>query len=312
MQTLNDQLIRDLNEHLSGWLPASLSDCEKPKFPVIFIVGSLRTGSTFLMQLLMSAFRLGYVNNLTAKFWQAPYLGAALTRLLRAEQPPSSSFSSAFGFTEGYDEPHEFGYFWRRWFPYGEHHYIEPECWPALDMAGLRGEIARLEAVWERPLCFKNPAALPLQISLLHKFFPDAVFINTERDPLEQMYSVYQSRRSYTGSATHWFGIKPPNYAELKTRPVPEQIAGQVFTVRQAIRAQLQGVPARQQLTINYQNLSEDTETVLEEIADFLRRAGVPTERQVFDFQPITPSEKKNIPQALRQALKEAYERFEQ
>ena len=51
---------------------------EKPKLPVIFIVGAQRSGTTLLMQLMTQYFELSYPNNFIARYWDSPYIGAIL------------------------------------------------------------------------------------------------------------------------------------------------------------------------------------------------------------------------------------------
>ncbi|MFW5879616.1 MAG: sulfotransferase, partial [bacterium] len=56
-----------------------------PQLPVIFIVGLPRSGTTPLAQMMVQRFRLGYVTNLIAKFWNSPELGIALTKELSSD-----------------------------------------------------------------------------------------------------------------------------------------------------------------------------------------------------------------------------------
>ena len=40
--------------------------------PIIFVMGLPRSGTTPLVQLLVQKFKLGYVTNLVARFWESP------------------------------------------------------------------------------------------------------------------------------------------------------------------------------------------------------------------------------------------------
>lgn len=310
-QIVQEQLIKAMNEQLAGSFPKELEDYQSPVYPVVFLIGAPRTGTTLLMQLLAAQFHIGYINNLTARFWKAPYFGAALTQVLRAGRSAELSLKSTFGATQGYDEPHEFSYFWRRWFPYAEdHHYIAPEQWKDMDMEGLRKEVAWLEALWKLPMFFKNPADLPLQISLLDTVFPKSIFINTERKPVDQVASMLEGREKYAGSTENWFGIRPPNYAQLRKLPVYEQIVGQIVTVKQEIGKQLQAIPTERKLTINYEDLCQNPGQVLDQVADKVAQLGFTLSRTNQGL-PKLESRSKKIPDDLAALFSSLYKKFE-
>ena len=107
-----DRVLEDVNSTLL----ASYDFCDNNVLnsPVTFIVGVQRSGSTFLNQLLINNFHFTYPNNLVARFWDTPFVGVALSKSLKlsGEVP----FVSDLGYTEGINSPHEFGYFWKKWF----------------------------------------------------------------------------------------------------------------------------------------------------------------------------------------------------
>ena len=256
-------------------------DTARPRYPVLFLVGPPRSGSTVLAQILIHRLVLGYITNLVAKFWMAPEYGIAIARAIGGD--PGAllpTLSSAHGQTGDYEGHHEFGYFWQRWFTYRENHYIEPEYWDEVDGPALLESLARMETAWERPLVFKNPPALSLQISLLDQIVPNALFLNLTRSDPDVATSLYHAREVYLGSHAEWFSVKPPQYAELAGTPIVDQIAGQVFHTRREIERQLSGVAPARQLTVSYENLCADTdatvssiETWLEGFPGFIRRA---------------------------------------
>ena len=124
-----DQPVDALNDALAPLEQALIEEFEAPTEPLVFIVGAPRSGTTLLTQLLISQYEIGYVSNLIARFWKAPYLGLLLAKEIRdPDRPPDVGFSSDRGFTSGYEGPHEFGYFWRRWFDYQESHSVRAEA----------------------------------------------------------------------------------------------------------------------------------------------------------------------------------------
>ena len=100
-----------------------LSGYSVPAGPVFFIVGAPRAGTTLLLQTIINHFAIAYINNLVAKFWEAPVIGAAFSQSILGTGKPVA-YESSGGFTEGILGPHEFGYFWKRFFHYGESNVI--------------------------------------------------------------------------------------------------------------------------------------------------------------------------------------------
>lgn len=194
-----ESLIEQLNE----CLPASSSawGAVRP----IFIVGLPRSGSTLLVQLLVSHLYLGYATNLVARFWNRPAFGVALNRILSKDPGAVPENDSRYGRTLGYEGHHEFGWFWARWFDYGDSHRIEPERWNAIDTHALRAELSAMERAWGRPLIFKNPPALSMQIGFFEQFLDEPLYIYLRRSELEVATSLWRLRLESPGGAESWF-----------------------------------------------------------------------------------------------------------
>ena len=109
-----------------------------PRYPMVFIIGAPRSGTTLLSQLLSSSGLFGYINNFIARFWTAPTLGALIYKtVLDHECRGNSSLQSHLGVTENLHEPHEFGYFWRRWFHFGQSHQLTADQLANVDWEAL-------------------------------------------------------------------------------------------------------------------------------------------------------------------------------
>jgi len=241
------------------------------------------------MQLLIAYFKVGYISNLTARFWKAPYIGALLMRELRRKQRPQSlDFTSELGTTYGYDGPHEFGYFWQRWFPYNETHQTSDEDLMNINVGLFRQELAAIESVFDAPLAFKNPIVFSLNMVALADILPTAVFLVCHRQPLYVAQSTLLSRLKFHGRKDEWFSIKPNEYTWLKKCLYPEQIAGQIFYTEQRIRESLAKIDSHRWLTIEYGDLCVDPEKELGRIQRIVASGGydlVPTGYKPDPFQ---------------------------
>lgn len=259
-----ESLIEQLNE----CLPASSSawGAVRP----IFIVGLPRSGSTLLVQLLVSHLYLGYATNLVARFWNRPAFGVALNRILSKDPGAVPENDSRYGRTLGYEGHHEFGWFWARWFDYGDSHRIEPERWNAIDTHALRAELSAMERAWGRPLIFKNPPALSMQIGFFEQFLDEPLYIYLRRSELEVATSLWQLRLESPGGAESWVSTRPPNVRQLERLGPEEQVAGQVRSTRREIEDQLSRVPSGRIWKMDYESLVKNPEETLRNLGGWL------------------------------------------
>ncbi|MGB1243246.1 MAG: sulfotransferase [Chitinophagales bacterium] len=272
---MQQDILQQMNKSLANAELQHIQQFNLPQKPIIFVVGVPRSGTTILTQLLLSAFQIGYANNIVAKFWEAPYIGSILAKSLKDNQNNLNiGINSNYGFTNEYEGPHEFGYFWRRWFRYGESHQIEGNQIGEEEVKILQQEVAAMESVFEAPMLFKNPAALSLNIDFLAKAFPSSVFIHIQREPFFNAQSLLLGREKYGNSREDWFSVKPKEYSWLKEKSVEEQIAGQTYYTQKRIRDCLQKLPQKRQLTFSYESFCEQPLSYLQAVESLLQLLG--------------------------------------
>ena len=85
-------------------------DNELPK--MLFICGAPRSGTTIMAQSLCYVGKVGYINNLVARFVSNPELGVLYSSALNMNKYFSGH--SNYGSTDHPTEPHEFGQGWQR------------------------------------------------------------------------------------------------------------------------------------------------------------------------------------------------------
>jgi hypothetical protein len=214
-------LLEELNGLIAPAEKRALATHERPKYPVLVLVGCPRSGTTLIMQWLARLRGFTYPSNLIARFYRAPYIGARIQQMLfdpsmrfRDElcefADEGSDFQSSLGKTRGALEPNEFWYFWRRFFPYGEIQYLDRDDQTRVDGKTFVAELGALEAAFDKPLALKGMIA-NWNLSLLNELLGNVVFLWVRRDPFFTIQSLLHARQSHSGDTSSWYSFKPPS-----------------------------------------------------------------------------------------------------
>lgn len=259
-----EESLKRLNDHLAKASPL-LTRPAGPQHPVLFVVGCARGGSTLLMQWLASSGLVAYPSNIISRFYGDPMVGALVQRVLHdldhrgeifPEREASEDFESELGRTRGPISPHDFGYFWRRFFRFGaqQHMLLEQPDGPAI--ARLRGDVAGIEEVFSKPVLLKA-MELNWHIPILRAIFPNSVFLFVQRSVPENATSILKARVSYFGTDTAWYSYKPQEFDAIKNLPPWEQAVAQVWLTNRAVRTGLSGIPHEDVLDVRYERFCE-------------------------------------------------------
>tara|TARA_B100000315_G_scaffold107481_1_gene98651 strand:- start:496 stop:1437 length:942 start_codon:yes stop_codon:yes gene_type:complete len=249
-----------------------------PKHPVCFVIGLPRVASTLLVQCLVSVFEIGYVSNITARFPDAPYIGARLSREL-AEHGYVSNFRSSFGNTSGAEEPHEWGWFWQSVLGLNkDSHYSDSGEEIDIDRVGCM--IAALEDIYQAPCIFDNVFAMANIVSLKKKL-KSIVVIDLTRDPFYVCSSILNARRERFGNYSEFYGHRPKNINEiLKCINPVEQVVLQVRSIVQEIEEAKSFFATEEVISIDYDELVLNPAVAIEAIESFFSNLGVPLVRK--------------------------------
>jgi hypothetical protein len=241
-----------------------------------------RSGTTVTGQLLASA-GFGYISNFVARFWRAPVVGAMLEQtVLSRECGLISSLDSKHGVTDGLFEPHEFGYFWDRWFDHGqETHKLDASTLRQVDQTGLHRSVGALQRVMGRPISFKNNTWCSLQAGWLSRLFPSSLFVVCRRQPCWIAQSLCLAREERYGSRETWWSIRPSTYCSISRLPWWEQVAAQIVDFECELSEELVQIPSERLVPINYADLCENPRGLIERVASQLLSMGIQFEPAV-------------------------------
>ncbi len=270
-----EERLKHLNARLAPLERQLISVFDRPRLPTVFIVGAPRSGSTLLSQALAQTGAFSYVSNFVARFWRAPYVGMLIEDALGIRKLEyNQAFVSRFGVTEGWVGPHEYGYFWSRWFHFGETHQLDAKELEEIDLDALRKELAALESVYNKPLCFKY---LPcgLHIPFLAKHFENSIFVLCRRQSVYNMQSLLLARSEILGDAGNWWSLRPKEYTELLSTSPYEQIAGQIYYTLKDIETSFCSLSSERFLHILYDDLYSQPRVEVNRVVEAVRQIGV-------------------------------------
>lgn len=279
-----EELLQEINGILAPAEREISRSFQMPKFPVVMVIGSPRSGTTLLMQWLAHSGYFGYPTNILSRFYQAPYIGALIQLLLTDPRynyndeildfSSKRAYRSNLGKTRGSLEPNEFWYFWRRFIPNSEPRYLEKNELAQIDSAGFAAELAAMESIFKKPIALKG-MILQFNIPFLSQILERVLFLFVRRHPFYNIQSLLEARERFFGDRAAWYSAKPREYDTLRQLDDPcAQVAGQVFFTNQAIENGLAQIAPYQSLTVSYEDFCKSPEPLFEQILAVFAQQG--------------------------------------
>ena len=278
-----EKLLDTLNELLwcaEEQLIASSSE-PGPDYPIVFVMGPLRSGTTLFMQWLAYSGLVAYPTNLLSRFYGVPVVGAYIQLLLTDARfnfrneifdfKSPIEFTSDNGKTRGALAPNEFWYFWRRFLPFDELDWLpDQELFRVVDQYTLVGELTSLTRIFGKPFALKS-MILNFNIPFLDAIFKKALFIQLKRDPVANVESILEARKRQFGSENNWYSFKIPEYPELKDLDPYRQCSGQLHYINKAVTKGLATVDETRKLVVQYEDFCQNPRCVFGEMVEKLR-----------------------------------------
>ena len=238
------------------------------KYPLILVMGPLRSGTTLFTQWLANTGLVAYPTNLLSRFYQAPIIGAKIQLLLTdprynfrdelGEFAQQAEYRSENGKTQGVLAPNEFWYFWRRFLAEpGRDVWTDDELRQSMDTRTLLAELAGMMEVFQKPFAAKA-MLFNYNIPFLDSVIDKVVFVQIKRDPLTNVASVLEARKRQLGNEAEWYSFNIPEYEQLKDLDPVAQAAGQVHYINQAVDRGLANVDESRKLVVQYEDFCAD------------------------------------------------------
>lgn len=310
-----ESYLKEINNDLWETEKKLINDNKNDNYPLIFMVGPPRSGSTLVLQWLANTKQIAYPTNLLSRFYKAPIIGSKIQRLLTDEKynyrneildfNSEINFISENGKTKGALAPNEFWYFWRRFLPFDKKIDYVPtnelidyvptnELEEKMNIQLFKNELNGISNVFEKPFALKAHI-MNYNIDLLNKIFDKAIFIYTKRDPYANIESALKARERQFGSVEEWFSFKIPEYYELiKIKDPIKQTAGQIYYINKAVEKGLEKIDESKKVILKYENFCKNPKKYYDELRFKLQKQGYEI-RENYDGPENFEVTRKNI-----------------
>ncbi len=271
-----ETMLTELNKSMSA---ISQPPAGPPAYPIVCILGVPRSGTTLLLQWLSSSGAFCYPTNFLSRFANAPVFGAMLQQMLFCREfrfmdefcdlplLDQVQFKSDLGKTSGFAAPHEFWYFWRRFFSFPELPCPPEEFLRNADFGGFSDNCAGLQQVFDKPLVLKALIANPYA-ALIGQRIEETFFVYMHRSPYQNIGSILASRRKYFGTDAEWWSFKPAEFNHLEKLEPVCQVAGQWRFINEMIERQLADIPEHRKLHVDYESFCASPQSIYHQLVE--------------------------------------------
>ena len=259
---------------------------EEMEYPLILIMGPMRSGTTLFMQWLVNTGLVAYPSNLLSRFYKAPILGSKIQQMLTdpkfsfrdelGEFAQQAECKSENGKTKGVLAPNEYWYFWRRFLADSSRDvWTDDELRQTMDVDTMKSELIGIMDVFQKPFAAKG-MLFNYNIPFLDSVFDKVLFVQIKRNFAANVASVVEARKRQLGSENQWYSFKVPEYEALLADEPLKQVQGQVKSMNEIVSKALASVREDRKMTVQYEEFCSNPAKVFDELTRKLKLPGTP------------------------------------
>lgn len=261
-----EKILVESNKRLRDYEMELIANKKKSSQPILIIAFAPRSGSTLLSQLMAYSGNFNYVSNFMARFWEAPYVAGLLEKSLKIRETIPVTLTSSYGVTHSLSDPHEFGFFWNKWFAYSKSTHKVKEI--IGDKKIFRQEFNSLLSLISKPFFIKN-SIIGINSKLISSELNNVYYVVLKRNPLFTAQSIYKGRLNYCQDPNVFWALKPSTFNEIRSLDWPDQIALQIRDIYRDIYRELNETKTPY-IDIDYDNVCDSPESVLYQISSLI------------------------------------------
>lgn len=239
----------------------------EPGFPIIFVVGIHRTGSTFVSQVLADSMQFAPLGNFTSIFPRSRHLIHKLfKRFYRAGKPSRpEKYRSFYGISKGFFSIGDSYEVWDKWF--GKDHYNRPKELSPDKKNNMVEYFNSLQSAWGRPIITKNNRNT-LILEMIHQNIPNAFIVLVNRNPADVIQSTIQASKDFFGTDEIIWGLREdPSFTPLNYKDKLDAYCHQYLDLQDSITKSLQSIPSEDYMVVQYESFCDDPNQVVKELS---------------------------------------------
>jgi hypothetical protein len=277
----------------------------KPMYPMIFVCGAPRTGTTLVTQTLLNHLPVQYLNNLTSIFPRSPIAANQLFGGLAKRRPvPYSSF---YGKSDRFSGPNDALYIWDRWL--GADRERIRESLTEAEKSNMSRFFGAFQAAYPGPLLNKNNN-LNVQANAVGEVLDNAYFICMTRDPLYLAQSLYRARLEIHGNSSVAYGIHDPN--RESTQDVVEDVCRQALFHHRKIHEQQRRLGAERFWIVPYEEFCNQPTALVTRAAEIILGLSLREEDLMKTLTPFKVSNQIRMEPEIFEKIQTALARLQQ
>lgn len=232
-----------------------------PKFPLIFVAGPPRSGTSLVAQVLIQYLPVCYPNNLTAVFQKSPITANRLFKKTIGNK--QIEYRSYYGKTTKFSGPNDALYLWDRWF--GKDRTIIPDSISQEKKTAMVKFFGAYQEAFHKPFLNKNNN-LNTCANLVAEILNNSYFICLTRDPVYLAQSLLKSRMEMHGDVRSPYGLHDPLRKKNQMDYVND-VCEQVLFHEKKIREQQEKVGLQRFWIISYESFCENPEKLVSRVS---------------------------------------------
>jgi len=235
-------------------------------YPIIFVVGIHRTGSTFVSQVLADCFGFAPLGNFATLFPRSRYLIHKMFKgLYRPGKPGKTErYKSYYGISKGLFSIGDSYEIWDKWL--GKDHYNRPGDISDEKRADMVTYFSGFQKAWERPVITKNNRNT-LILEMIQETIPKAFFVVVNRTPADVIQSTMRASIDFFGTDEIVWGLRedsgfnPDNYKDKL-----DAYCHQYLDLQDSLTRSLNAISGEDYLMVQYEDFCEDAKSVQKEL----------------------------------------------
>ena len=266
MKAKDENFFKTLNKNLLS--TKKIKQFNTKKYDTFFIVAPPRGSSMFFQQILISFSKIGYVSNLIASLWNYPEIAVILQKRFLNHNSFISNFKSNFGITDGIFEPHEWGYFWRKWLDIPDREcFYNPKS--IINWKNLNHELDKIKSIFELPIIF-DTGYVNTYFDEMNKFIKSSKYIFIFRSPYAVCNSIFKAKIKQHKNIKSYWSAKPKNFRSIEKFNNPiEQVVAQVYEITKAMLDSRSILSKNNYITLKYEDLFKSSDKVIRKMIKF-------------------------------------------